>query len=295
MNFTKTSLSYLFLLIFSLLAQNCFAYSTSKAYKKQYGYLKEYKAYPQDIVETDYYLIILVDAKHLDYSNSQSFLTTFTKHPTTGNKSCNVGHVWLYLKSPNSVIEGGHTGEFGVDCPKYVDGIIDLVNKEDRNPVRYLWETLNDGYFQEGSGGHYPTFAAKIDLSEEEYDAIKTFIDPRSYPYKSYSLTKRQCVSLVSQVLALVGVEIETDVTMKINQFAKIGGEKVKLWDNSSYSSITFSSPDIAEKSLISLVDTGKAEYALAWYQKKTKRNNAPIVETIKRFPERYLRHKSTF
>jgi len=275
-------------------SQGYSANSKAKIYQQQYTHLKESKIYPSDFQETDYYLVVLVDAKHLDYSNSQSFLTSFTKHPSTGNKSCNVGHAWLYLKGDKRVIEGGHSGELGIVQPKYVDGIMSLVEIADLNPARYLWESLNDGFFQEGNGGHNPTFAVKIDLTEKQFSDICMFIDTHNYPYKDYSLTKRQCASFISQVLSLVDIKIDTDVTMRINQYVRVGGLRAKLWEDQKYSSITFSSPDIVEKSLMALVDDGKAEYALPWYKKKMKAARVSIVDTVTRFPERYLRHRST-
>lgn len=248
-------------------------------------------------VESDYFLIILVDARHIDTSNSQTFLQTMTKHPANGSKEGDVGHAWIYLKGRDFAIEGGHTGEYGVIRPRYADGMMQYLSQGDHNPVRYLWESLDDGIFQRGCGGHSPTYAAKFDLTQEQYESILTFIHPERYPYKKYSLTGRQCTSFVAQVAALAGIHLPTEVTMKIYPTAKISRERVRLWNDPQYASITFSSPDALEQSLIAAVRRGEAQPALAWYKKHVgeAKKEASIVDTLRKFPARYLRHLSTF
>ncbi len=48
-----------------------------------------------------------------------------------------------------------------------------------------------------------------------------------------------------------------------------LGGKQVCLWRDPIYSEITFSSPDILERSLLKSVGDGKTDYALTWYQKR--------------------------
>lgn len=244
-----------------------------------------------------YFLILLVDAPHLDYSHSQSFFQTLTKHPLTASKRGRVGHAWIYLKGGGAAIEGGHSGEEGVIRPKYGEGMLALARAGDPNPARYLFEPLDDGYFQEGSGGHIPTFAAKIPLNREQYRDIATFIHPKRYPYHRYSLTGRQCVTFVQQVASIAGVTLDCDVTMEILPTAKVGGVHYRLFSDSRYSEITFASPDKLESSLMELVAAGEAEPALHWYRKKcgVKNRGEPFIVTLCSFFSRYKRHLGTF
>jgi hypothetical protein len=43
-------------------------------------------------------------------------------------------------------------------------------------------------------------------------------------------------------------------------------GTKIRLWEDPCYSTLTFSTPDQLEKSLMEAVANGKGEYALDWY-----------------------------
>jgi len=268
-----------------------------------YEHLQFIRTYPKIMVNSDFYLVFLVDAKHLDYSGSQPFLQTFTKHPDTHSKECNVGHAWIFLKGRDKngkiiTVEGGHSGETGLEKPRYFDGISDLIESHDPNPAKYLQECLEDGFFQQGSGNHIPTFAAKIDLTEQQFQDILTFIDPKNYPYKKYSLTQRQCASFITQIAALIDIELESEITLPIKREMFLGNQKIQLWTDEKYAEITFASPDILEKSLMKLTQHGQLEYALPFFITK-KRNRAikktreSACHTMQRFPERYLRHKS--
>ncbi|MEM1282685.1 MAG: hypothetical protein AAGG81_03945 [Chlamydiota bacterium] len=281
----------------SIFLVSCSTKPTTQSYCKQYAHIHNHTCQSQQMNETDYFLIILVDARHLDYSNSQRFLQTFTKHPANGSKEANVGHAWIYLKGKDSVIEGGHTGEYGVIRPRYVDGIMQLVSESDRNPIRYLWESLDDGVFQKGAGGHTPSYAAKFNITQEQYHAILSYIHPNRYLYRNYSLTGRQCTSFVSQVAALADIDIDTDVTMQILPNAKISCCSLPLWEDARYASITFASPDILEKNLIEKVKKGEAECAISWYQQHTNldKTKTSLLHTLEQFPYRYQRHRSTF
>ena len=293
------SKSLLFLMFMLSIMTSCSWKPQSIYYQEQYKYLEMQPKEKTSLTEsTEYFIVFLVDAKHLDYTNSQTFLKTFTKHPSTGNKECNVGHAWIYLKGMDKnnksiVIEGGHSGELGVSKLRYVDGISLLAQNNNGNPISYLWEPLNDGFFQQGNGGHNPTFAAKVNLTKQQFWDIYTFIHPKNYPYKEYSLTARQCASFIAQIAALLDICIESEVTLPINQYAFFLGQKIPLWTDSRYSEITFSSPDIIEKSLFDLVSKGHAESVKYWYLKKTVFVQESCVKKITSFPKRLYRHLS--
>lgn len=260
-------------------------------YQQQYVYLENVKSIPNVIKESEYYIIFLVDAKHLDYTDSQTLLKTFTKHPTNASKECSFGHAWIILKGKDFFLEGGHSGELGLLKPRYVEGIQDLIQKGDENPISYLWESLEDGFFQKGNGGHNPTFAVKINLTEEEFENIQSFI--KCYPYKHYSLCARQCVTFIKQIAAIININFHTDFTLPLKKYLKIQSQNYPLWSDDQYSSITFSSPETLERSLIKLVLIGKGENALKWYKKRFKVDQEALIKKLKYFPYRWKRYNS--
>lgn len=299
-----------FALLLVLTASCCWRPSTYE-YRSSYAHLEGPIPVQKEIKESDYYIVFLVDARHLDYSDSRTFLKTTAKHPSDGSKNGDVGHSWLYLHGLKDgqevIVEGGHSGERGVMHARYWEGVVN--NNEfgyanptqeqiknpriEPNPVKYLWESQPDGFFEKGSGNHVPTFAAKITLTQEQFEKVLSFIDPAHYDYANYSLTVQQCSSYVGHIAALVEFPIEHQETLKIQQDIEIAGQKLHLWTDPRYSSITFSTPDRIERSLIEAVREGRAENALDWYIAKRgeRRDVGEVIDTVRWFPGRLVRY----
>lgn len=273
-----TSLLFLLLLLFS----SC----TTKEYNQRYSHLNTpFKEEPY-LEGKDYFLVFLVDARHLDYSDSRQLVRSLAKNPVSRRKGLDVGHAWVFLHGKKDgqryVVEGGHSGEWGVIQPKYFQGVMNYIDygyadpsgeqkkkpRLEENPIKYLWTSLYDGEFQKGSGGHIPTFAARIDLTEQQFRKIENFMLSSQYNYKEYALTRNQCSSFLSQIAALIDLDLEDEVTVNIGPQMTFGGRVLPLWKDPAYSKITFSSPDIIEKSLMKAVREGKAKYALPWYKR---------------------------
>lgn len=261
-----------FLLLFF---QSCYR-PTSPSYLEMYSHLEDPINNQITISESDYFLVVFVDARHLDYTDNYSFLRTVAKHPSDGSKNRDVGHAWIYVKGIDQgvpvCLEGGMSGELGNVQAKYFDGIMNYIDfgyanpsiehrrypRYEPNPVKYLWECQRDGYFQYGAGRHRPTFAAKIDLTPEQFRRICEFI--KQYRYSEYAITGNQCSSFVAQVASLAGWDLECEVTMTIEPTIWFGGREIRLWTDPCYEKLTISSPDILEKSLMQSVREGKAE-----------------------------------
>ncbi len=176
------------------------------------------------------------------------------------------GHAWIYLKGIEEdgcsyYIEGGHSGERGLSNPQYFDGVMDLVDSGDPNPIRYLWETQPDGYFEEGSGHHIPNYGVKIEITKEQYLAIKDFICLQNY--EDYAITGNQCTSFVAQIASIAGITLDYKVTLKIPPTFCFGGRKMLLWSDPCYSELTFGTPDALYHSLQKLVSAGQAKCIL--------------------------------
>lgn len=272
----------------------CSPVPKSAAYREFYSHLQNVPAQPYWHDEP-YYIVFLVNARHLDYSNCQGFLRTLAKHPSDGTKTGDVGHAWIFLKSKECFLEGGFSGEIGEWQPRYWEGVLENLLLGGDDPVSYLWCPQCDGFFQSGNGGHQPTFAAKVNITKDQYDKILAFI--QSYPFSEYSITGRQCSSFVREVGELIGIDLEDTVTLKIDQYVFFEARYWKMWSNPCYSELTFSSPDQLERSLMKLVSEGKAENALGWYKRTHKTCYGcewkRMQETVTLLPMRLLRFYS--
>lgn len=244
------------------------------AYKALYAHLDSPMDVPDVTWESDYFLIIFVDAPHLDYTDNYSFLRTVACHPRDGSKQRDFGHVWIYLQGmvdgKAMYIYGGHSGERGITQAKYFDGIMNYIDygyanptsqqlqcpRYEENPVKYLWETQYDGFFEQGSGNHSPSFAVKMDLSQDQFYQILNFI--QHYDYTRYALTGNQCSSFAAQVASLAGLNLECEVTISLDQNLYLSRERIRLWKDLRYSQLTIATPDMVEKSLMEAVRKGR-------------------------------------
>ena len=248
----------------------------SQAYREFYSHLDYPQPIEQSTYETDHFLIINVNARHLDYTNNRSFLNTIAKHPSDGSKNRDVGHAWIYVQGIVDgelvSIEGGHSGELGILQPKYFDGIMNYLDygypslpckeaftpRYEPNPIKYLWETQHDGFFESGSGRHNPTYAVKVPITVEQFVRIYDYIN--SYHFENYAITSTQCSSFAAHIATLAGLDLECEVTMEIEPSIHYRGQQVRLWTDPSYSLLTISSPDILERSLMECVSQKKAQ-----------------------------------
>lgn len=294
-----------------LLLSGCCCYRPSESYLEAYAHLEGPIPFCKEIQEPDYYVVFLVKARHFDYENSSTLLTTMVKTPTDGYKDGSVGHAWILLhgieEGQSVVTEGGHSGELGVVQPKYAEGVMNYLQygyldptkeqmrcpRYEPNPIKYLWAVQKDGHF-ETHIHHQPTFAAMVPLTEQQYYRVKEFIDPKNYPYHEYAITRNQCSNFVAKVGVLIDFPIEHEITFPVEQRMCFMGRTVQVWKDPIYSEITLSAPDVVEKSLLQSVRSGEAIYALDWYfAKYPKRKEHPITrhfEDFCRLPDRVHR-----
>lgn len=300
-------------LVYRLLACVCIlslaSCGCSSRYYQTCDRLNHYSCTSTCVEKSDYYIVFLVTARHLDYSDAGSFLRTTAKHPADGSKNGDVGHAWVYLHGIRDgrevVIEGGHSGELGVIKARYWEGVVNSAEygspnpngayRYEANPVRYLWETLDDGFFEEGSGGHAPTCAAKISITPEQFELVASFMSPECYEYSRYSLTDQQCSSFVAAIAELVGMPLKHRIMLPLPNQLVIAGSTVRLWEDPVYSSIVFSSPDVLERSLLDKIAMGKAENVLQWYRVRYRKSFSDKLadgwDMTRRFPERLGRY----
>lgn len=207
-----------------------------------------------------YALFMLVSAPHLDYSDGKALVRSIARHG-------DFGHAWIRLCGDRGgeaiSIEGGHSGELGISEPRYFDRVMQAYEAGEANPIKELWVPLSDGFFQRGDGGHRATFAAKVSLTAQQFDAIMALIENGKYPFSTYSLTAAQCCSFVQQAAALAGLPLDCNVTVPLPQTLTFRGQRIRLWSDPHYREFSFPSPDLLEKALIDAVANGRAENAL--------------------------------
>ena len=281
MFFRKLFIPKVVFFVFFLLLDSCTSIPQTETWKSQYSHLEQSTPSNNYITEKEYYIIFLVAACHLDYLDNSELVSSLIRY---GTRKGNIGHSWILLKGTRNghpyFLEGGQSGQLGKRQPRFYEGINNYIKygyanptqeqkknpRNEPNPIKYLWEELDDGFFQEGSGGHKATYAAKIDLTEKQYEKIMEFISPDSYAYGYFSLVGNNCSSFVARVASMAGLNLEHMVTVKIDPLIVVDGKEYRLWVDPRYSKITFSTPDVIERSLMKAVSNGEAEYALKWY-----------------------------
>ena len=272
-------LQLLFVILF--LIQACAHVPRTESWQQQYRHLQQPLPQNKSITETDYYIVFLVTARHLDYLDTRELAKSLVRY---GRGKGDIGHSWIYLKGIKDgqtlIQEGCQSGQRGKTQPRFFEGVKNYIeygyanptNSQKRspryepNPIKYLWDELNDGFYQEGSGGFRPTYAAKVDLTKEKFDEILDYIDPKRYPFERFSLVDNQCSSFVARLASMAGLSLKHQVTVKIEPQLRVGNQQYRLWTDPRYSKITFSTPDVLEHSLMKAVAKGEAEYALGWY-----------------------------
>jgi hypothetical protein len=238
------------------------------------------------------FLVILTDAKGLDYTSCSTLLETMAKHPRDGGKNGDAGHAWIYLFTDDGEIEGGHSSELGSFYPPYFEGVLHLAALGDPNPARYLWRSRRDGYFEEGSGGHLPTYAALFPLTKEQADAILIWF--ACYDFTTYSLVKSQCTTFVKEAAALAGIALDPYHTIAIDRYCRIGRQIVPLRGDDKYGSITLATPDALEMALKEQVAAGMGKDVTLFWQKRERpsffQRLFNDLQTVLLFPKRLYR-----
>jgi len=234
------------------------------------------------ISSSEYFVVFLVASRNLDYFDNRVLFNT-VRYIDSPKRGGGVGHSWIYIHGIKDgreySLEGGHSA-WMKGAPGYITGVMNLNKygysdpknspdgnfRHEPNPISYLWQVRKDGHFQQGPGGHYPTFAAKVDITKDQFERIIRLIDADIYSFDSFSIIDKQCTTFVAKVAAMVGLNLNHMVSVKIDQEITVGGQRYRLWADPIYSKITFASPDKLETSLRHAVASGKAEYAIDWY-----------------------------
>jgi len=203
-----------------------------------------------------YYLYILNEATHWDYSDTTSLLLSIRLRPLT--------HSWLILESPQDRQEFGHTGNFGLEKLRYQEGVQQWDRDNHPNPIAYLWQTMSDGQFQIGKPNRTPTFVWRMPITKRRYQAIYEYVMQRKYD--QFSLRDNNCVDMVTDAAALAGINLIHRIRLTLPAEKKILGRTLHAWTDPQYRILDYSTPDVLEADLRQLAQFGIGSDVTEWY-----------------------------
>lgn len=255
--------------------------------------------------DKNHLLLFCLDAPGLNYASLKDFLLTMCKHPNTFNKEGRVGHAWICLLEEgkfDQLLEVGHSGELGIVQPKYFNGVLNLnasgysdllapsqsrPYRFEPNPIKYLFDPLNDGFLQRGAGGHQPTSVFGVWISDAQKKKIFEVLS--NYPKHIYSLCEYQCCGFIEQVAKSIGIHLTSNITIPIEREIISQGVSIRLWKDEEYSQITVKTVDHLCESLILALEAKLVEDRTGFYQKYIyRKKRKPLWKTISQFPKRY-------
>jgi hypothetical protein len=204
-----------------------------------------------------YYLYILIDfAGNRDYSTTLSFVFSFEKNPG--------GHTWIILESPQNRTEYGHNGNFGLEKPRYHDGVRQRFRDNHPNPFGYLWEMMNDGRLEIGRPDRTPTYVWRMPITKRRYQLIYEYVMHRKYD--QFGVRSNNCVDMVTDAAALAGINLIHRLRLTIPPEQKVLGRTLRGWTDPKYRILEFSTPDVLQMDLNHLAQFGIGSDATEWY-----------------------------
>ncbi len=204
-----------------------------------------------------YNLYIMTVAANWDYGDSSSFVSTLARRPW--------GHSWFILESPESRLECGQSGDFGVEIPRYHKGVMERIRKGDPNPIAYLWETRADGRVEFGRPNRLPSFAWRMPITRERYELIHDYLAHRNNG--QFGIRSNNCTDLVTEVAALAGIDLIHRVRLTLPSEKRYWGMMLRVWTDPQYRILEYSTPDVLEVDLRHLAQFGIGTDATKWYR----------------------------
>jgi hypothetical protein len=223
-----------------------------------------------------YIFTIKVDAKGYDYKSPKKLVKSMGK-----NQGGGVGHSWVRLENTTTgySIEGGHSGETQ-DAGKnpgitdtafltYAGGVVALASlsasdpspmpmiseADPANPIRWLRYIYEDGHWASGSGGHTKvTGECSWCLDASEFGSVKAKIDSLmsggGAALEAYGLTGKQCTSTAADIADAGGISLDPFVNLTFPNTLSIDGQTIRLWSDSTYSTLKFALPEKMESEI---------------------------------------------
>lgn len=227
--------------------------------------------------DTGYHLSVLTRANYWDLSSSESFVTSFIKHPW--------GHAWLILESPHRRTECGHSGNYGVTQPFYHDRVFQAMRDGEPDPIAHIRNSVYDGQYELGNPGKDPTFVWRVPITKRAYERIDEYIQNRDY--KQFNLSIYNCGDMVTHVTSLAGINLASMIRITFPSEGDVQGHHLHIWTDPKYGTFEFRSIDLLELETRHLVRLGigsdaTAEYLASKPYEPLKRLNEPEVHLEK-------------
>jgi hypothetical protein len=203
-----------------------------------------------------YALYILTEDANWDFSDATSLLLSIWLRPW--------GHAWIILESPGSRLEFGHTGDFGLEKPRYHEGVMQRARDGDPNPIGYLWQTMSDGQFQLGKPNRPPTFVWRMPITRRRYQLLYEHVMQRKYD--QFGVRTNNCTDMVVEIAALAGINLIHRIHLTLPPETKVWGRTRRVWTDPQFRILEFSTPEVLEVDLRQLARTGIGSEATDWY-----------------------------
>lgn len=203
-----------------------------------------------------YYLYILNESANWDFSASGPLVFAIWMRPWA--------HSWLMLESPRERLEFGHTGDFGLEVPRYHEGMMQLGQSGDPNPVAYLWRTMSDGQLQIGKPNRPPTFVWRMPITQRRHQAIQEYMQKRTYV--QFGIRSDNCTDMATETAALAGINLIHRMRLTVPEEVKFPGRTLRLWTDPKYRIVEFSTPEVLEADLRQLSRLGIGSDVTEWY-----------------------------
>jgi hypothetical protein len=203
-----------------------------------------------------YFLYILTEAANWDFSTPTSLLFSIWRRPWA--------HGWIILESPGKRLEFGHTGDFGLEKPRYHEGVAQRVRDGDPNPIAYLWQTMSDGQFQIGKPNRPPTFVWRMPITRPRHQLIYDYVMQRKYD--QFGVRTNNCTDMVVETAALAGINLIHRIRLTLPSETKVWGRTRRVWTDPQYRALEFSTPEVLEVDLRQLAEVGIGSDATEWY-----------------------------
>jgi len=203
-----------------------------------------------------YYLYILNEAANWDYSDGTSLVSSIWQRPWA--------HSWLILESPQDRLEFGHTGDFGLEKPRYHEGVFQRIRDGDPNPIAYLWQTMSDGQFQIGKPNRPPSFVWRMPITRRRYQLIYEYVMQRKYD--QFGVRTNNCIDMVVEAAALAGINLIHRIRLTLPPETKFWGRTLRVWTDPQYRILEYSTPEVLDADLRQLARLGIGSDATEWY-----------------------------
>jgi hypothetical protein len=204
-----------------------------------------------------YFLYVLTEAANWDFSEATSLLLSIWLRPWA--------HAWIILESPQNRLEGGHTGDFGLERPRYHEGVRQRVRDGDPNPIAYLWQTMSDGQFQKGKPNRPPTFVWRMPITRRRYQLIYEYVVQRKYD--QFGVRSNNCTDMVVEAAALAGINLSHRIRLTLPPELKVWGRPRRVWTDPQFRILEFGTPEVLELDLHQLAQMGIGSDATEWYR----------------------------